>query len=124
MDTLFKRLAPILPIHKTFKTPSSMGKVMPAVLFYINNLLKVAFRDPDITINTHCWGGNLRDLHTGFNRQHQSRLTAGANMPFNETHPQFASTVQNMLHCMQWMVMDPTPHRLELSMCVQTLQGC
>jgi hypothetical protein len=53
-DTLFKRLAPTLPIHKTFRAPSPVRKVMPIVLFYVNNLLKVAVKDPDITINTHC----------------------------------------------------------------------
>ena len=57
------------------------------------------------------------------NREHHSRLTAGVNTPFYETHPQVACTVQNMLHCMLWMVMDHTPYNLELSMCVQALQG-
>jgi hypothetical protein len=36
-----------------------VGKVMLTVLFYINNPLKVAFKEPDITINTHCYIGNL-----------------------------------------------------------------
>jgi hypothetical protein len=45
-------------------------------------------------------------------------------MPFYETHPQVACTVQNMLHCMHWVVMDHTPYNLELSKCVLALQGC